>query len=323
MASNSNRKSASSGRSKPRKRVVIGAEETVRVRYRHDKPEVESERRATRSGTRPKESAARANGGSTPGKRLSKAKQQERARRQRIVRIRRNALAVAALTLLVLVVWLIVALYRAPIFVIDSVNVSGNRHLTKAEILAAARVPEGSTLLRIRRGPIEARLERDPWVSEAVLERDFPGTLRIRIKERDPSVIVDQGGDSLWVVSSDGYCLGRRSAEETAGIVVRDAPATRLRPGTKIKTSELVNAVRLVNGLESDLKSKVDWISAPSVDDTALHTHDDIEIFVGSYADVRAKSRIAMEILRREKGVVYINVRVLDRPTWRGVEQDQ
>ena len=47
MASNSGRKSGSSGRSSSRKRVVIGAEETTRVRYSRDKPEVESERRKT------------------------------------------------------------------------------------------------------------------------------------------------------------------------------------------------------------------------------------------------------------------------------------
>ena len=41
MGSNSGRKSASSGHSKPRKRVVIGADrQTVRVRYRRDVPKL-------------------------------------------------------------------------------------------------------------------------------------------------------------------------------------------------------------------------------------------------------------------------------------------
>ena len=47
MGSSSGRKSGSSGRSSSRKRVVIGAEETTRVRYKKDRPEVESERKRT------------------------------------------------------------------------------------------------------------------------------------------------------------------------------------------------------------------------------------------------------------------------------------
>ena len=52
MASNSGRKSGSSGRSGPRKRVVIGAGETVRVRYHDKEPQVESQRRSTRATER-------------------------------------------------------------------------------------------------------------------------------------------------------------------------------------------------------------------------------------------------------------------------------
>jgi cell division protein FtsQ len=59
------------------------------------------------------------------------------------------------------------------------------------------------------------------------------------------------------------------------------------------------------------------------VDKTALITVDDVEIYIGESTQLAEKDRIAREILDREKGkVVYINVRVVDRPTWRGLETD-
>jgi cell division protein FtsQ len=62
-------------------------------------------------------------------------------------------------------------------------------------------------------------------------------------------------------------------------------------------------------------------ISAPTIDKTAILTNDDVEIFVGDAAQIAEKDQIARGILAREKGkVVYINVRVVERPTWRGLE---
>ncbi len=62
-------------------------------------------------------------------------------------------------------------------------------------------------------------------------------------------------------------------------------------------------------------------ISAPTVDKTAVITNDDVEIYIGAATQLAAKDRLIREILRREKGkVVYINVRVVERPTWRGLD---
>ena len=85
MASSSDRKSGSSGRSSSRKRVVIGAEETVRVRYKKDRPEVESERKRTpRQAQRAaSERAAKGPKPSGAGRRIAAEKRDDRDRRRR------------------------------------------------------------------------------------------------------------------------------------------------------------------------------------------------------------------------------------------------
>ncbi|HSK47797.1 MAG TPA: FtsQ-type POTRA domain-containing protein [Coriobacteriia bacterium] len=318
MASNSHRKSGSSARSGPRKRVVIGAEETTRVRYRHNEPEVESERHSSRSRSadsrRAKQPPSRA------GKRLSNAKREQREQRQRSIRTRRAAFGLVAAVLLGALLWGCIALYRAPIFVIKTTVVDGEKHFSEAEILAIAQVPENATLLRVPVRDVEERLKADPWIRDATVQRDFPSTLRVSVKERTPAAIVDAGGSEIWVVSQDGHWLGKRSEDDTGLVTVTAVEQVTPRRGGQVLEPEVTNAARVLAGISPSLRKKVRSVSAPTVEETALKTKGDVEIFVGEATAMAEKDRIIREILRKQDGVVYINVRVTDRPTWRGLE---
>lgn len=318
MGSNSGRRSGSSGRSTPRKRVVIGADETVRVRYRHDKPEVESERRPKRART--SETSAQR---SSAGKRLSKNKRQEREHRRRVLRVRRISVAVAVAAAVVGLIWGAYAIYRAPILPVKQIVVEGNRHFETAAVLEMARVPKDATMLRLDVGSIAKRLKSDPWIADARVERDFPASLRIVVTERRPAAIVDGGGEALWVVSTDRTWLGVRSAEDTGLALIRDVPSIEPTSGARVREAEVINAVRVVLGLSSALRSQVKLVSAPTVEETKILTQKNVEIFIGQATQMEEKDRIVRAILREQKGkVVYINVRVLDRPTWRGLEPE-
>lgn len=322
MGSNSGRKSGSSGRS-TRKRVVIGAEETTRVRYDKNQPRVESERHST-ARQQKKVASKRAGIDGRPaqraGKRMANTKRDARQRRQQKIAVRRGGVVAAIVAAVLLVVWGLIALYNAPILPIRQVEVEGNRHLTDEQVRALARIPAASTLVRLPRAAIENRIARDPWVESVEVQRDLPSTVRIVVGERTPGAIIDAGGARLWVVSSDGVWLSERSTEETGLVVVRDVDNVEPAAGKASRRAEISNALRIISGLSDELRGQLRVISAPSVEQTALITESDVEIFFGEADRVEDKDRVAREILTREKGkVVYINVRVPDRPTWRGL----
>jgi cell division protein FtsQ len=320
MASSSNRKSGSSGRS-TRKRVVIGAQETTRVRYTNNKPEVETERSRGTSPRRPKkDQRASRDSRARESARAVKTTRDERERRQRAIRVRRALVIGAALAVLALVGWALSAVANAPIFQVREVTVEGNTALSADEVLAAAQVPEDATLLKLSKSAIVSRVEADPWVEAASVSRKFPGTVVITVEERKAALVVDAGGSSLWLVSDDGVWLGERSAEATGLVTVRDVDNLEPEPGATVVVEEITNALALASELSEELLAEVRVISAPSVDKTVLLTRSDVEIYVGEAVRVAEKDRIAREILSREEGkVVYINVRVVDRPTWRGL----
>lgn len=323
MVSNSGRKSGSSARSTSRKRVVIGAQETVRVSYNKDKPQVESERRRTQRQTR----ASSARPGMTgpkptgAGRKVANVKRDERERRQRGL-ARRRVLTVLALAMgVVALAGGLVALWRAPLFSVRTVEVVGVTHLTRDAVLKRAAIPSGTTLLRVPAQDIEKRLAGEPWVASATVSRRFPGTLVVTVVERAAVALVDVGGTSLWLVDADAHWLGRRSAEDTAAaMTIRDIEGLTPKPGNQSQSPELRNALDVFKGLSPELRALTRTISAPSVDKTALLTTKDVQIFVGSSDDIAKKDRVAREILSQQKNVVYVNVRVVERPTWRGLD---
>ncbi len=237
------------------------------------------------------------------------------------MRARRVVAACAVAGLVALVIWAGYAVTELPVFAIDRVQVQGSRHLSTQEVLDLAAIPRGDSLLRLPKRRIASRLLQSPWVEDVRIDRDLPRTVKIELSERTPVVVVDDGGAEFWVVSDDALWLGPRSATETDLPVVRDAEVTKRRTGARVSSPEIANAVALVQGVSSELLRQTRFISAPAVERTALVTDDDVEVFFGEAVDVATKDRIAREILRREKGkVVYINVRVVESPTWRGLE---
>lgn len=324
MASSSGRKSGSSGRSTPRKRVVIGAQETVRVRYHQNQPRVEAEskRPARRSASDKGAHQRKPAGARRAGDRVSAAKRQERERRQRVGQMRAAAVLVALLALLVVLVWGVASLLRAPVFALRTIEVVGAQHLSPAEVRLAARVVTGTPLPSVDVGAVETRLAGNPWIASARVERDYPSTLRVEIVERKPAAIVDSGGTNLNVVAADGTWLGVRSSEETGLVVIRDLGPIGVEPGERTDSKELLNALKLIGALSPQLRSSAQAISAPSIDKTLLLTTTDVEIFFGEAVDVKRKDQIARGLLDKYKDkVVYINVRTVDSPTWRGLDQ--
>ncbi len=225
MASNSGRKSGSSGRSGPRKRVVLGAEDTVRVRYNSGQAQGDAQRQTTskKGGASGRQQRpAERSPASRHGQRISAAKREERERRQRGIRLRRAGLVVVAAAAAVLLVWGALAATRAPMFRVDTIQTTGGRHLDRAAILKIAAIPPRHGVALATRFGDRAPTRTQRMGEEARVSRDYPSTVRIAIQERRPVAVVDAGGTDLWVVSTDGHWLGRRSAEESGVVVVRD-----------------------------------------------------------------------------------------------------
>lgn len=233
-----------------------------------------------------------------------------------------------------------IAAYNSSLFTIESVAVSGVEHLTAAEMTAMANVPENTTLLRVDAAGIRERLMQNAWVADAEVKRVFPNTLELVVTERTITAVVevpteDAKSMKKWAIASDHMWLmpipdqdseaGKKTSpkvyEDAAAVLsITDVPyGTKAEIGAYCTDSNVNNALDIVSGMTTDLAGRVTKVSAAGAEETKLVLDNNVEIAFGKAEDIRDKERVVLKIMEDNPSVVYINVRVVDRPTWRAV----
>jgi cell division protein FtsQ len=91
-------------------------------------------------------------------------------------------------------------------FRITAVAIGGRKQLTQDEVLAIGGVSGRSSLLFLDAAIVRDRLKANPWISEATVQKLYPGQLQINIVERTAFALWQQGG-RLSVIADDGTVL--------------------------------------------------------------------------------------------------------------------
>ena len=233
------------------------------------------------------------------------------------------------------------AVYWSPLFSIEEVSVSGVEHLTSDEMTQLANVPSDTTLLRVDTGAIKQNIMRDAWVADVKVQRVFPHTLNLVVTEREMGATVeitseDGSSTKLWALATDGMWLCQipdedsEAATSVASQIFEDADSvlsitnveagTSPEVGTYCTDEAIVNALDVVTGLTTELEEQVVAVSAASTESTKLTLESGVEIDFGAAEDIREKERICLQLLEDYADeIAYINVRVVDSPTWRSV----
>jgi cell division protein FtsQ len=100
------------------------------------------------------------------------------------------------------------ALANSAGFRITSVAINGRKQLSQDEVLAIGGVNGRSSLLFLDAASVREKLKADAWISEATVQKLYPGQLRIDIVERTPFALWQRDG-RLSVISEDGAVLER------------------------------------------------------------------------------------------------------------------
>ena len=107
----------------------------------------------------------------------------------------------AAAALLVAQVGILAVLLFSPAFRVRTIDVTGDRLLSRDALLAAARVPQAS-LFTVDGDAIRARLDALPWVRAVTVSTQLPSTLHISVTEWPPDVLLRHASTNAFVASN-------------------------------------------------------------------------------------------------------------------------
>jgi cell division protein FtsQ len=91
-------------------------------------------------------------------------------------------------------------------FRIASIALSGERHVSRDEILSSAGVTGTTSLLFFDVDEARDRLKSNPWIADATVLKLYPDRLQIGIKEREAFALWQQAG-RVSVIAGDGTVL--------------------------------------------------------------------------------------------------------------------
>jgi cell division protein FtsQ len=115
----------------------------------------------------------------------------------------------------------------SPRFAVSEIITTGARHRSPDELATIAGVAKGQNVFATDLDRARARLAADPWVSEATLARQLPGTLFLHVVEREAAGIVatndgtpKAAGGETYLVTREGTLIKRLEAGDPTDLPI-------------------------------------------------------------------------------------------------------
>ncbi|GGJ85622.1 hypothetical protein GCM10010123_14100 [Pilimelia anulata] len=211
-----------------------------------------------------------------------------RARRRRL-RAAAPWAVVLAVALLAGIAWW--AVRNTAVLAIRAVRVTGTVLLDPYDVHTAAAVAVGTPMARLDAAAVRRRVAALPAAGAVEVERDWPGTVRIRVRERTPVAAVPRGREYLWL---DGTGVTFHTDGDAGGVPVVKLTA----PGPADPSTRAV--LRVLTELPAALADRVRAVLVASPAKITLSMRDGRTVVWGDAADSATKARTALALLRAE-----------------------
>jgi cell division protein FtsQ len=205
------------------------------------------------------------------------------------------------------------------LFHAKSIAVEGERHLSERQVLRIAGIDHDTNVFRLDEGAVRRRLERDPWIANAIVSTDLPSTISISVLERVPVAVALTTEDGRQLIAADGTPLGVAAAGSAL-------PEVRLvgEPGQPGPAFDAVAAgAGVAGGMPPAIRLQVELVVIGSDGTITLHLTDGVTVTYGGPDEFEAKAEAIGAILAyaddQGRALVSIDVTAPAAPTARFV----
>ncbi len=171
----------------------------------------------------------------------------------------------------------------SPRFAVSEIVTSGGKRRGPDDIANIAGIAKGQNVFAIDLDRARTRLAADPWIEGAELTRQLPGTITIRVTEREAAGVVAMAGDAgNYLVTRDGAIIKRVEAGDPIDFhIVTGVPLKALVDDREGATRMIRQALDLAGDYErSPLAQR------SPLQEVHIESNGDLSLVVGKSATV-------------------------------------
>ena len=193
-----------------------------------------------------------------------------------------------------------------------------NDKITKEQIMSLSNLKVGDKLYKDLRSEIIARVEKNPYVKDVNIKRNFSGELKISVTQREVQYLINYAGEYIYI-DKEGYILEINKENNGKTIIIGlSTDCSNLSIGnTKIRlNSEDLEKIEVVNNImfalnSNGIKNKINTIDVNNKDDFVLQLDEEHKIVhIGNGNDLNTRVLYMKKILEVENehnGIIYVN----------------
>src|SRR6185437_12940753 len=247
------------------------------------------------------ESSVAPNSSSTPSPSLtsvSRLPAQIYAARMRSRERWRRLSVTITVTLVLFAIAAYFVIWHTSMLALTTVRVAGEKNVGARQIIAAAKLVNGTPLASLDTGGAAVRVQKLPQIATASVSLDWPHTAVITVTERVPAALIPNGS-RYDVVDVSGVVFGSVNAP-TGGLPVID-----VQGGGAVKAAVVPGALAALKALPADIVHQITGISATSAYSISLKLHSGSVVNWGGADDAPAKAADLAALLRLGKAARY------------------
>ena len=190
--------------------------------------------------------------------------------------------------------------------------------ITKDQVMALSELKVGDKLYKNLRSEIAEKIEKNPYVKDVQIERNFSGKLKIIVTQRMSEYLMNYAGEYVYI-DREGYILEVNKENNGKTILIGlSTDCSELSIGnSKIRLNkEDLEKLEITNNIISALKSndinnKINTIDVGNKEDIILQLDEDQKtVHIGNGDDLNTRVLYMKKILETESGrsgIIYVN----------------
>ena len=244
-------------------------------------------------------------------------KKQDRARKRK---------KIAFITLLFLVSG-VITIFKAPMFEVKLVKISGNKMIKKEGVLNNKFVL-GKNIFLLDTNEVKRKILENPYIQTADVKRTIPNGIDVKVTERKMFYKMKLD-EKVYILNNELYIMDIVDSDENLSLVeVKGIKIDSITIGERITLSDEISRVayelaqNLIDKNKDSIFSKIDLSDK---NDVSIYKND-VEIILGEISELDEKYKIAMEILNSNKVNLvdgYIDISVPSQPVIKNNVKDK